>query len=171
MNINFSNALPSSAAVHEFLFHPLSKEHSRIKKIVSVIVYVALSVFSAGIYAAIVLGVNLYEKKTACHKPNDVVKKIEYRSFEPLETTLAQEVRERQITQKELAQHNTSKDIWIAIAGLVFNVTKFLEDHPGGDDILLVLAGRDATHDFSNIGHSPEAHKQAMKYCIGYLVK
>ncbi|KDO61157.1 hypothetical protein CISIN_1g045035mg, partial [Citrus sinensis] len=37
----------------------------------------------------------------------------------------------------------------------VYEVTKFLEDHPGGDEVFLSVTGKDATDDFEDVGHSP----------------
>jgi cytochrome b involved in lipid metabolism len=51
----------------------------------------------------------------------------------------------------------------------VYDVTAFLEDHPGGDDVLRDKAGQDATQAFEDIGHSPEAEQQMAKYAIGKL--
>ena len=53
------------------------------------------------------------------------------------------------------------------IRGTVYDVTAFLEDHPGGDDVLKDKAGQDATQAFEDIGHSPEAEQQMAKYAIG----
>ncbi|KAJ0093401.1 hypothetical protein Patl1_25972 [Pistacia atlantica] len=39
----------------------------------------------------------------------------------------------------------------------VYDVTKFLEDHPGGDEVLLLATGKDATDDFEDVGHSSSA--------------
>ncbi|CAN0897904.1 Cytochrome b5 [Linum grandiflorum] len=57
----------------------------------------------------------------------------------------------------DVSQHNTAKDCWLVIEGKVYDVTKFLEDHPGGDEVLLASTGKDATEDFDDVGHSSSA--------------
>lgn len=49
----------------------------------------------------------------------------------------------------------------------VYDVTPFLEDHPGGDEVLLNNTGRDATDDFEDVGHSESAREMMEKYYIG----
>jgi cytochrome b5 len=39
----------------------------------------------------------------------------------------------------------------------VYDVTKYLDDHPGGAEVLLEQAGQDATDMFEDIGHSQDA--------------
>jgi len=34
-------------------------------------------------------------------------------------------------TADEIATHNTETDCWVSLYGEVYNVTKFLDDHPG----------------------------------------
>jgi cytochrome b involved in lipid metabolism len=46
-------------------------------------------------------------------------------------------------------------------------VTKYLDDHPGGAEVLLDVAGQDADEFFEDIGHSKEARKELSKYLIG----
>ncbi|XP_073233414.1 fatty acid 2-hydroxylase-like isoform X2 [Porites lutea] len=46
---------------------------------------------------------------------------------------------------EEVQQHNTEKDAWIIHRGKVYDVSEFLERHPGGKDILLAYAGQDVT--------------------------
>ena len=57
------------------------------------------------------------------------------------------------ITSAELAKHTSRGDIWIALHGNVYDVTKWLVDHPGGETQLLENAGTDASEPFDAIGH------------------
>ena len=50
---------------------------------------------------------------------------------------------------EELMKHNTLEDCWVAIQGQVFDVSEFLQMHPGGAQRILKYAGRDATKLFS----------------------
>lgn len=45
------------------------------------------------------------------------------------------------VTLADLSTHNTEKDCWMAINGKVYDVTKFLDEHPGGFDIMMESAG------------------------------
>lgn len=43
-------------------------------------------------------------------------------------------------------------DCWIAIKGLVYDVTPYLQEHPGGVPAIVMNAGKDATEDFEVSG-------------------
>ncbi|GMY28767.1 cytochrome b5 isoform d [Fagus crenata] len=76
---------------------------------------------------------------------------------------------ERVFTLSQVAQHKSKKDCWFVINGRVLNVTKFLEEHPGGEEVLIESAGKDATKDFEVIGHSKAAQNLLRKYQVGVL--
>lgn len=57
----------------------------------------------------------------------------------------------------------------MVIDSKVYNVTPFLQEHPGGDDILLDSSGRDATREFEDVGHSTDARSELAKLFIGDL--
>ncbi|KAK8635257.1 hypothetical protein V6N13_023134 [Hibiscus sabdariffa] len=70
-------------------------------------------------------------------------------------------------TFAQVSEHNHRKDCWLIINGKVYDVTKFLEDHPGGDEVLLSATGKDATDDFEDVGHSDSAIDMMDQYCVG----
>ncbi|KDP41647.1 hypothetical protein JCGZ_16054 [Jatropha curcas] len=76
---------------------------------------------------------------------------------------------QRVFTLSQVAQHKSNKDCWIVIDGRVIDVTNFLEEHPGGEEVLLESAGKDATKEFKDIGHSNAAQKLLLKYQVGVL--
>ncbi|GAB4819524.1 hypothetical protein N2152v2_006570 [Parachlorella kessleri] len=72
-------------------------------------------------------------------------------------------------TLAECQEHTTEKDCWLIIEGKVYNVTNFLDEHPGGYDIVVAAAGKDATESFEEIGHSNAAKQMLADYLIGDL--
>lgn len=70
----------------------------------------------------------------------------------------------------EVAKHNTAKDLWIVYQDGVYDITKFLSEHPGGEEVLLNLGGQDATICFDDIGHTTEAIQLRENYKIGTVV-
>ncbi|CAH2041701.1 unnamed protein product, partial [Iphiclides podalirius] len=75
----------------------------------------------------------------------------------------------REISSEEVKKHRDSKSVWIIIHNDVYDVTSFLEEHPGGEDSLLEVAGEDGTQGFEDVGHSEDARELLKKYKIGTL--
>ncbi|WVN90412.1 uncharacterized protein L203_105648 [Cryptococcus depauperatus CBS 7841] len=78
-----------------------------------------------------------------------------------------QEGEEKLYTLEMLAQHNTKESLWMLLHNKVYDVTTFMDEHPGGDEVLLEEAGRDATEAFEDVGHSDEARKMLPKMFLG----
>ncbi|XP_068437488.1 cytochrome b5 [Clinocottus analis] len=69
----------------------------------------------------------------------------------------------------EIEEQNTFKSTWIIINNKVCDVTKFLEEHPGGEEVLREQAGGDATESFEDVGHSTDAREMMQGMVIGEL--
>ncbi|XP_028258569.1 cytochrome b5 type B [Parambassis ranga] len=72
-------------------------------------------------------------------------------------------------TLEEIRLHNMSSDTWLIIHDKVYDITGFLEEHPGGEEVLLEQAGADATESFEDVGHSTDAREMLQQYYIGEL--
>ncbi|XP_055836433.1 uncharacterized protein LOC129905084 [Episyrphus balteatus] len=74
-----------------------------------------------------------------------------------------------EINLQEVANHDHIHDCWIVLYDRVYDVTKFLYSHPGGEDVILDHAGRDATLAFHGTGHSKAATHMLRDYLVGEL--
>jgi len=69
---------------------------------------------------------------------------------------------------QEVSKHNTPESCWMIVHGKVYNITEWLEKHPGGRQILLVSAGRDCTAGFESYHPFTEKARNVLhKYEIG----
>lgn len=71
------------------------------------------------------------------------------------------------IKLEDLKAHSTKDDLYILIHGKVYAAAKFLDEHPGGDEVILAEAGKDATEAFEDVGHSDEAREVLAGLYIG----
>lgn len=56
-------------------------------------------------------------------------------------TSSASQQQWKKCTMLEIAEHKSRDDLWIVMHGLIYDVTDFLIDHPGGLEVLLDVAG------------------------------
>ena len=69
-----------------------------------------------------------------------------------------------------MKKHRKRNDAWMAINGAVYNVTQYMDYHPGGWDELVRGAGRDATDMFNEI-HKWVNYQSLLEAClVGKLV-
>ncbi|XP_037060933.1 LOW QUALITY PROTEIN: cytochrome b5 reductase 4-like [Peromyscus leucopus] len=69
------------------------------------------------------------------------------------------------VTEEELKTHNRKDDCWICIRGLVYNVSPYMEFHPGGEDELMRAAGADGTDLFNEV-HRWVNYESMLKECL-----
>lgn len=73
-------------------------------------------------------------------------------------------------TWKQLAQHSSEESAWISVDGCVYDITNFVDKHPGGREILLLALGRDATDLFNSYHPFTKIPRKILaKYRIGSL--
>ncbi|CAI0543566.1 unnamed protein product [Linum tenue] len=73
-------------------------------------------------------------------------------------------------SKAEIALHDKRTDCWIIVKNRIFDVTSYVEEHPGGDAIL-TNAGSDSTEGFYGPQHPGGAFQLIEDYCIGELEK
>ena len=71
---------------------------------------------------------------------------------------------------EEVAFHNNENDAWIIINDDVYDITDFLEEHPGGKMILISILGEDATEFFEELHNSRILKEYGDKYKIGTVL-
>ncbi len=96
-------------------------------------------------------------------------------SVSPSASSNTSDTNTKSITLAEIATHKDAASCWMAIEGNIYDVTDFIPNHPGGDEILLGC-GKDATAIFNSrpgdgTSHSDRARVQLSKYQIGVLSK
>lgn len=76
------------------------------------------------------------------------------------------------LTLQVVAEHSTADDCWMVINNNIYNVTDYIQNHPGGNAIL-AGCGKDATAMFNGIphNHSEYARQLLANYYIGDLKK
>ncbi|KAJ5959648.1 uncharacterized protein N7479_006798 [Penicillium vulpinum] len=73
----------------------------------------------------------------------------------------------KDLTLQEISEHNTKKDLYLILNDKIYNCTEFADQHPGGEEVLLDLAGQDCTEAFDDVGHSDEARETLKEYFAG----
>jgi delta8-fatty-acid desaturase len=72
-----------------------------------------------------------------------------------------------QYTMAEVSKHSKKDDCWIILDGRVYDITRFIDRHPGGVGPVVNMAGKDATDVFENY-HAARVYKTMLPtYLIG----
>ncbi|KAH9813424.1 cytochrome b5 [Melampsora americana] len=73
----------------------------------------------------------------------------------------------KDFTAEELSSLSKPSNLHLLIHGKVYAIAKFIDEHPGGDEVLFGESGKDATEAFEDVGHSEEARRLMDQYLVG----
>ncbi|MCP3686357.1 MAG: FAD-binding protein [bacterium] len=98
-------------------------------------------------------------------QPNRVSRALS--RFETVRNHLASE---KEYTKEEVAKHNKEGD-WISLWEYVYDVSKFMTDHPGGKDSIMLFAGQDGSEQFDLIHQDTVLKRYGPEMKLGKLKK
>jgi flavocytochrome c len=73
----------------------------------------------------------------------------------------------KEFSLEEVAKHNKKEDLWIAVKGIVLDVTNWVDEHPGGPQALFSHMGKDASEEFEMLHDDEVIPKYAPEIVIG----
>jgi len=86
------------------------------------------------------------------------------------EKTKENEENEKTYTMEEISKHNSKESCWSVIRGKVYNLTNWIDKHPGGSDKILRICGKDGTDLFvKQHGGKEKPEKILESFKIGVL--
>ncbi|ESZ93313.1 cytochrome b5 [Sclerotinia borealis F-4128] len=75
----------------------------------------------------------------------------------------------KEYTYAEVAEHTTKKSLFMVIHDNIYDASAFVDEHPGGEEVLLDVGGQDATEAFEDVGHSDESREILEGLLVGTL--
>jgi cytochrome b involved in lipid metabolism len=109
------------------------------------------SLITLVVVAILLLGVFMY-KKSQAPTTQDMLPAFEENNnttvVAPMEMPIAEKT-EKTYTLTEVATYNQPSDCLTAINGQVYNLTAWINKHPGGDKAILSICGKDGSAAFN----------------------
>jgi len=96
------------------------------------------------------------------------VKGLESSTHKPILPTQSANM-SKEYTYADVSSHSGKKDLLMVIHDKVYDTTAFVDEHPGGEEVLLDVGGQDATEAFEDVGHSDEAREILEGLLVGEL--
>ncbi|GIW67015.1 MAG: hypothetical protein KatS3mg095_0913 [Candidatus Parcubacteria bacterium] len=101
---------------------------------------------------------------------NQSESKLEEQNLIQEDTKISTQTEEKFYTIEEISQHNSKENCWAVIRGDVYDLTKWIDKHPGGEDKILSICGKDGTQAFERKHGGQEKPEKALeKFKIGRL--
>lgn len=94
-----------------------------------------------------------------------------YSEFCSANDTRWREMATKKFSREQVSKYNSKTESVFIIDNVVYDISKFLDEHPGGHEVLLNQVGKDASEDFEDVGHSIDAKELMKKYVVGEVVE
>ncbi|GJQ83160.1 hypothetical protein Trydic_g15395 [Trypoxylus dichotomus] len=79
------------------------------------------------------------------------------------------EVKYYKLEEIKLNNGANGAECWIIYKNKVYNVTSYVDEHPGGPELVTEWGGKDSTKAFDDAGHSSDARNMLKPFKIGEL--
>ncbi|MFA5937218.1 MAG: cytochrome b5-like heme/steroid binding domain-containing protein [Candidatus Paceibacterota bacterium] len=125
----------------------------------------SLFIFWAITVAVIVAGLISYDTNNQSTNINS----ISFRNISGIDSSATSLM----LSKNELSKHNSRQSCWLLISGKIYDITTYMNQHPGGVKEILPTCGTDATKAYTTRGgtgsHSSSATAMLTAYYIGDL--
>ena len=76
----------------------------------------------------------------------------------------------KKYTMAQVRQHNKPADCWSVVSGGVYNLTSWINRHPGGSGVIIRMCGKDGTSAFNSMHRGARRPESTLRsYKIGVL--
>jgi cytochrome b involved in lipid metabolism len=142
-----------------------------MKKIATISLFIFIAVVSGVAIIGLIFGNSISQSITGTGSSTGAINQTG--KVNPI-TGVAPTVKNLVLSKTELAKHNSSQSCWLLISDKIYDVTPFINSHPGGDTSILQTCGTDATAAYDTKGgrgrpHSGNANSMLADYYIGDL--
>jgi len=77
----------------------------------------------------------------------------------------------KEFTLSDVSEHTSKKDLYLVVHEKVYDCSAFVDEHPGGEEVMLDVGGQDATEAFEDVGHSDEAREILEGMLVGKVAR
>lgn len=113
--------------------------------------------FSLVVVALILAGVYIHANRTSSSTISDI-------------PALSPEVQARSLAHAEVATHSSAESCYTVVSGIVYDLTSWIDQHPGGREAILSLCGTDGTAAFeAQHGGERRPAEELASFAIGIL--